>query len=106
MECKSRFLVILIICITLRWTIPALADVHYVDSARTDDSGDGLSWTNAEKTVAAAITASASGDQIWVKQGTYNECFTLPAGVKLYGGFSGTETLLSQRRPATYETIL
>ena len=40
---------------------------------------------------------AASGDEIWVKQGTYYESITLISGVALYGGFDGAESIRSDR---------
>ena len=34
---------------------------YFVDSAKSDDTGDGLTWANAKKTIQAALTAAASG---------------------------------------------
>ncbi|MFN8497388.1 MAG: right-handed parallel beta-helix repeat-containing protein [Anaerolineae bacterium] len=73
----------------------------------------GASWANA-KDLAAALTAANSGDELWVKAGTYKPTtttdrtasFTLQSGVALYGGFAGTETLRSQRNWQTNVTIL
>lgn len=65
--------------------------------------GDGSSWDNA-MTLAAAIAAAQPNDEIWVKgyaepdayRKIYyvpdNSGYTLKSGVKLYGGFSGSET--------------
>src|SRR5262249_823950 len=52
--------------------------------------------------------------QVWVAQGIYKPTsgtnrdisFVVGGGVELYGGFSGVETLLSQRNWRTYTTIL
>ncbi len=71
--------------------------LFHVDAARPDNSGDGFSWATAKKTISAALTAAATGDQIWVKAGTYPEAATLKSGVAVYGGFAGTETSLAQR---------
>jgi hypothetical protein len=53
------------------------------------------------------------GDQIWVKKGRYvpsgstrSASFRLKNGVEIYGGFGGTETLLSQRDPQKNLTVL
>ena len=66
-------------------------------------AGDGSSWDNA-MTLAAAIAAAQPNDEIWVKgyaePDAYgkiyyvrdNSGYTLKSGVKLYGGFSGSET--------------
>jgi hypothetical protein len=49
-------------------TYPA---TYFVDNARPNDSGSGLSWALAKKTISAAIGVSAAGDTILVKYGTY-----------------------------------
>jgi hypothetical protein len=85
-----------------------LATVRYVKTVADggSNSNTGLSWSLAKATIAAAMTSASSGDEIWVKGGTYNGDITLKAGVKLYGGFAGTETSLFQRQLRQYETIL
>ncbi len=52
---------------------------YFVDNARPDDSSSGLSWALAKKTISAAISASAAGDTIMVKYGTYfiTSCLSL-----------------------------
>jgi len=58
--------------------------------------------------------ASSPGDQVWVAAGTYKPTtttnrgisFSLKNGVAVYGGFNGTETLLSQRNWVANVTIL
>ncbi|MCY3018454.1 MAG: tandem-95 repeat protein [Planctomycetota bacterium] len=77
----------------------------YVDAARPDDSGDGLTWGTAKQTLVAALSQAASGDVIWVAAGTYKPTagtersvsFVLKAGVGVYGGFAGTETAHDKR---------
>ena len=76
-------------------------------------SGDCSSWANA-CTLQTALTGASSGDTIWVKAGTHYPTastdrtisFVLKNGVSVYGGFEGTETLLSQRDPSANPTIL
>src|SRR5207253_201489 len=63
----------------------------YVSKAG-NDANDGLSWQTAKLTVQAGISASTSGDQVWVAAGTYVERIQLRNAVALYGGFSGSET--------------
>jgi subtilisin family serine protease len=89
----------------------------YVD-ADASGGNDGSSWANAYNDLQDALDAASSGDEIWVAQGTYkpsqtidpNDCrsatFQLINDVGLYGGFSGTETVLSERDWKQNETIL
>jgi hypothetical protein len=95
---------------------------YYVDVARPNNSGAGTSWATAKKDLQIAINGAAINDNIWVKAGTYlpthdpfasttpannrDKTFTLKNAVKVYGGFAGTETLLSQRNWQTNITIL
>ncbi|MFT3979493.1 MAG: choice-of-anchor Q domain-containing protein [Ferruginibacter sp.] len=71
-------------------------------------NGSGSSWANASGNIAAMISASASGDQVWIKKGTYTPAATLSMknGVAIYGGFAGSETLLSQRNFIINQTII
>jgi hypothetical protein len=85
---------------------------------KSDASGanNGTSWPDAFKSLQDALNASYSGTVIWVAGGTYtpissdndprNGSFRLKSGVAVYGGFSGTETSLSQRNWSAHETIL
>ena len=95
----------------------ASAAVRYVDASLASGLNNGTSWANAYQgstAVATALTASVSGDQIWVKAGTYKATATtsrtiwhsLKAGVAVYGGFAGTETMLSERNVAANVTTL
>ena len=90
-----------------------IANTYYVDAAKADNSGSGLSWGTAKKDVQAAINLAISGDNVWVKGGTYlptldpsgnasptdprDKTIYLKDGVKLYGSFAGTEITLGQR---------
>ena len=93
----------------------AIALVRYVDASRPDDSGDGLSWATAHKSLNNALNASASGDQIWVATGTYKPTtsltdreasFRMKEGVEIYGGFTSGQMNLSNRDPSTNGTVL
>lgn len=95
---------------------------YYVDASRSDNSGNGITWGTAKKDLQIAINGATSGDVIWVKAGTYlpthdpfgnatpannrDKTFTLKNGVKIYGGFVGTETQLNQRNWKSNRTIL
>jgi len=85
--------------------------IRYVKPAATG-TGTGASWANASGNFQAMITASTANDQVWVAAGTYKPTttnnrsisFSMKVGVAIYGGFVGTETLLSQR-PAISLTV-
>lgn len=80
--------------------------VIHVDASKSDNSGSGKSWAAAKKTVQAGVDAASSGQEVWVKAGTYNECITLTSNRKMYGGFAGMETLNTQRDWLNNITIL
>jgi fibronectin type 3 domain-containing protein len=92
--------------------------------------GDGGTWNDAAP-LKEAIAAADEGDAIWLVGGTYTigvqpgaasgasstkaggevnpsveSVFTLPAGAKLYGGFSGKEGSLSERDPKENRVII
>lgn len=77
-------------------------------------ANDGSSWTDAYTDLQSALAAALVGDEIWVAAGTYKPSagtdrtvsFNLKNGVAVYGGFTGTETLLSQRDYETNVTVL
>ncbi len=82
-------------------------------------TGNGSSWSNATGNLLTALDNAIAGTQIWVKEGTYrpttctncnfndrNLYFQVKNGVKLYGGFGGFETDLSQRNTAQHPTYL
>lgn len=83
------------------------AGIYFVDGS-IPASGNGTNWATAKKTVQEAVTAAAQYDQIWVKAGTYALASTIALNkpVSLYGGFAGTETMLSQRDLKTNVTTL
>lgn len=89
------------------------AAIIYVNANATG-LNDGTSWSNAFTDLQNAIALSVFGDEIWVSQGTYKPTtgtsrtiyFNIKNGTKVYGGFNGTETLISERNVAANITIL
>lgn len=75
---------------------------------KSDASGavDGSSWTDAFTELSDALSVATEGDEIWVAEGTYlpggdnanrDAIFFLDLNIKLYGGFDGTESSLTDR---------
>ncbi|MEO8148608.1 MAG: LamG-like jellyroll fold domain-containing protein [Bacteroidia bacterium] len=75
---------------------------------------DGTSWSNAFSgpQFKAALDSATSGTDFWVAAGEYSpgslrtQSFVMENGVNIYGGFAGTETLLSQRNVTGNLTVL
>ena len=95
---------------------------RYVD-INASVSGNALSWATACSDLQLIINNSNSGDTIWVAQGTYvpirqannltvidsnnrTNAFVLKSNVKIFGGFTGIETALTQRDWKNNSTIL
>ncbi len=68
--------------------------------------GTGTSWSSPFRTLQSALAVATNGDRIFVARGTYTGTFTIPAGVSVYGGYSGAPLLLPGRRPMQWATIL
>lgn len=91
--------------------INAQSTKYYVVSNGT---GEGTSWHDAAGDLADILAYAEEGDEIWVAAGTYHPtadddrsiAFEVPNGVKLYGGFQGSETRKEQRNWTDNLTIL
>ncbi len=87
------------------------AAVVYVNGNATG-SQNGASWETAYQNLQSALSAAVSGDEIWVAVGIYTpgaektDAFSLKEGVKVYGGFSGTESSREQRDWIAHPTLL
>ncbi|MFC1766590.1 hypothetical protein ACFL6U_31495, partial [Planctomycetota bacterium] len=86
----------------------------YVDAACAEP-GDGKTWATAFCDLQEALSLAQPGTEIWVAAGTYTPdrgtrirtvSFYLRNGVRLLGGFDGTETNVYQRDPNLNETFL
>jgi len=62
----------------------------YVDASRPDDSGDGLSWATAKKTIQAGVSAVCSGGTVHVAAGNYNENVDVGTSLTLTGAGAGS----------------
>ena len=99
-----------VILMLLFLTFKGQATKRYVAS---DGTGAGTSWADASGDLQVMIDASAAGDSVWVKSGTYKPqayptgstggsspreyAFAMKNGVMVFGGFAGTETSFNQR---------
>ncbi|MES2517902.1 MAG: S8 family serine peptidase, partial [Bacteroidota bacterium] len=97
-------------CFATATTIVSLSNAParlYV--SRTANGADtGLSWADAYPSLQAALNYACNNNltEIWVAKGTYKPAsfngnqtlsFNIPSGVKVYGGFAGTENSLIDR---------
>lgn len=102
---------VLLLCILWAYTFNARAANIYVNHAATG-AQNGNSWQNAHTTIEAAISQAVAGDVIWVAQGTYrpgnarNSRYNMKNNVHLVGGFTGSETQLSQANPFQNPTLI
>ncbi|MBL9139077.1 MAG: right-handed parallel beta-helix repeat-containing protein, partial [Verrucomicrobiales bacterium] len=64
---------------------------------------DGLTWATALTNVADLQTRAVSGDEVWLLEGTHKSFWPsvkLPPGLRVYGGFAGTESNRAERSGA------
>jgi predicted outer membrane repeat protein len=110
--------------ITLGACIPAsFATRYYVSAANGNDANNGKTWAAAFKTFQKALDVVQNGDEVWLTSGTYRptkdfsgntypnaikiqESFNINKTVNLYGGFGGSETVVTQRNPLAAPTLL
>ena len=86
----------------------------YVNALATG-LNDGTSWANAYTSLQDALNnpLTCFNNEIWVAKGTYKPhnsdqsvYFSPPKNVSIYGGFNGTETLVTERNWYENPTIL
>ncbi|TXF88150.1 hypothetical protein FUA23_16040 [Neolewinella aurantiaca] len=100
---------LLLLC--LSFSITCMAQRIYVSPNGTA-SASGSSWSEALN-MDAALKQAMSGMEIWVREGIYKPnatagrkaTFVFPAGVKVYGGFAGTESSLTDRQLGTFSVL-
>lgn len=86
----------------------------FVDQGAGDGLNNGTSWENAFLNLQDALAIAAPEDTIWVAEGTYvptetqnrHQSFLIQKGVQIFGGFSGSESQLSERNLENSVTIL
>ncbi len=72
-----------VLAIAITITLYAQALTYYVDASRADDTGSGLSWDTAKKTIQAAVDLSGAGDTVLVTNGVYKTGKTTTPGYSL-----------------------
>jgi len=111
----------LLISISILFTTGLHATRYYIKPVASG-SGNGSSWANASGNLCSVLLSCVNGDEVWVAAGVYyptadlsgntntadprNKLFYILPGVKLYGGFAGTETQLSQRNYILNKSVL
>jgi hypothetical protein len=103
---------LLLALITCQFSLASQTSFYVKPTA--SGSHNGLSWQDAFTQLNVALSTAQAGDEIWVAQGTYypasdadrSKSFTPPSGIKLYGGFTGSETDINQRDWQANPTIL
>ena len=92
--------------------------IYHVDANAPLTGSDGLQWSTAFPALELALTVATNQDSIWVAAGTYTPrsttiqgiarsvSYVVPAGVEVFGGFDGTETVFDQRAGLFSQTIL
>jgi len=90
----------------------ATAAVWFVDVDNVAGPWDGMTWATAFDNIQDGVYAAYadSGGEVWVAEGTYTDTgynvVVMDYGVHIYGGFAGTETLLSERNYSKHPTII
>jgi hypothetical protein len=83
--------------------------IHYVTPNGSGNTA-GI-WTHSSN-LHFALNNAVSGDEIWVAAGNYfpgpssGDSFSVSGGLKLLGGFEGTETAEAERNWSVNQTIL
>ncbi len=83
--------------------------VRYVKAGNTGVAPY-TTWATAHGNLQTVMNFCIAGDTVWVAEGTYQQgigvSFTMKEGVKIFGGFKGTETNINQRNWIINVTII
>lgn len=105
---KNYFLLVFFVCVFNFQLLFSQNRIWYVSQNGT---GSGISWTLPSNNLQTTINNARSGDEVWIKQGTYQRAegfsFSVKEGVSVYGGFPDlANPTQNDRNPRLYETIL
>lgn len=92
-------------------SLSCVAERYFVSSTGSPVAS-GADWSQSV-TLTVALKKAVSGDEVWVQQGVYmpelsegrHSTFSIAAGVRMLGGFLGTETKPENRRSGVYSTL-
>jgi hypothetical protein len=119
-----RMMAIAAMALTVAVSAWAADGIWYVDKDNQSGVEDGITWQTAFATIQPALDAAVgeAGGEVWVAEGLYDEyrvyiavdqgteanvgAVYIPDGVALYGGFSGSETSVSQRDVVQHVTTI
>ncbi len=107
-RCRFLFFVFILFLATAHLSEGA---TRYVDHSAAAGADDGSSWLNAHTTLQGALAVVASGDVLWVAEGTYPAVasgdFTISEDLHLYGGFAtGGQADPDDRDISSHPTVL
>ncbi|MGB2986887.1 MAG: right-handed parallel beta-helix repeat-containing protein [Phycisphaerae bacterium] len=104
---KSISYSVCLVCV-LAFSVSAGGGTVYVDADSTCRSNCGGSWAAAYPDLKDGINAAfqSGGGEVWVAEGTYRGTISLKNGVKVYGGFAGTESSASAGDPDVHKTYI
>lgn len=96
-----------------RYNVATPLTKYYVNATATGNN-DGSTWANAFTSVNRALDHARDNDEIWIAGGTYKPHASsrstyfdiIRSNLKIYGGFDGTETQISDRIFGSNTTIL
>jgi len=92
--------------ICLGFYLTGYSATYYVDKARPDDSGNGLSWDTAKRTIQAAVDAASASDTILVRPGVYDEGTRISPDSYLYNRLVCTKNLTIESTDGAATTII
>jgi len=79
---------------------------NYVDRTRPDDAGDGSSWSQAKRTLQAAVDVSNAGDTVLVAPGVYDEGLRVTPGGWLSNRVVLTKDILLESTHGAKATVI
>src|SRR5258706_36413 len=95
--------IIVVACVAASGLGAGSAAAQNIHTVNAPGPGAAVPWTTAVTNLQTALSAAQPGDEVWIAQGTYtpgsSAGYAIPSGVRVYGGFAGTETNRGQRSP-------